>query len=65
LVCADYVNILRDPDLDGRIILRWIIRQWDVVALTGKTWLRVGTEDGTCESGNELSGFTKCVEFLD
>jgi hypothetical protein len=21
---------LRDPDLDGRIILRWILRKWDV-----------------------------------
>jgi hypothetical protein len=35
LVCADYVNIFGDPGIDGRIILRWIIRKWDVVALTG------------------------------
>jgi hypothetical protein len=26
---------LEDPGLDGRIILRWIIREWNVVALTG------------------------------
>jgi hypothetical protein len=65
LVCADHVNILGDPGVDGRIILRWIIRKWDVVALTGKTWLRVGTGGGICESGDEPLGFTKCVEFLD
>jgi len=35
LVCADYVNILGDPDVDGRIILGWIVRKWDVMALTG------------------------------
>jgi hypothetical protein len=23
-------NHLEDPDLDGRIILRWIFRKWDV-----------------------------------
>jgi len=22
---------LKDPDVDGRIILRWIFRKWDVV----------------------------------
>jgi hypothetical protein len=25
---------LEDPDLDGRIILRWIFRKWDVIAWT-------------------------------
>jgi len=23
-------GILRDPDIDGRIILRWVLRKWDV-----------------------------------
>jgi len=32
-----------DPGLDGRIILRWIFRKWDVVLLTRSSWLRVGT----------------------
>jgi hypothetical protein len=31
-----------DQDLDGRIILRWIIRKWDG-AWTGLIWLRIGT----------------------
>jgi len=35
---------LEDPDIDGRIILRWIFRKWDVDrAWTGSSWLRIGT----------------------
>jgi hypothetical protein len=26
---------LEDPDVDGRIILRWIFRKWNVGAWTG------------------------------
>jgi len=33
---------LGDPGLDGRIILRWIFRKWDVEVLTGLSWLRMG-----------------------
>ena len=29
--------------IDGRIILRWIFRKWDVGAWTGSSWLRIGT----------------------
>ena len=29
-----------DPDVDGRIILRYIFRKWDVGARTGSGWLR-------------------------
>ena len=28
-------NNLQDPGIDGRIILRWILRKWDVEAWTG------------------------------
>jgi hypothetical protein len=34
-----------DPDLDGRIILRWIFRKWEGVE-TGWSWLRIGTGGG-------------------
>jgi len=37
---------LRDPGLDGRIILRWIFRKWDVGVWTGSIWLRIGTGGG-------------------
>ena len=32
-----------DPGVDGRIILRWIFRKWDVGTWTGSSWLRIGT----------------------
>jgi len=36
-----------DPGLYGRIILRWIFRQWDVGVWTGSSWLRIGTGGGS------------------
>jgi hypothetical protein len=35
-----------DPDIDGKIILRWIFRKWDVVIWTGLSWLMIGTDGG-------------------
>ena len=32
--------------IDGRIILRWIFRKWDVGEWTGLIWLRIGTGGG-------------------
>jgi len=37
---------LGDPDVDGRKILRWSFRKWDVRVWTGSNWLRVGTDGG-------------------
>jgi len=37
---------LGDQGLDGRIIIRWIIRKWDVGAWTGSSWLVIGTGGG-------------------
>ena len=37
---------LGDPDVDGRILLRWIVTKWDVRLRTGPSWLRIGTGGG-------------------
>jgi hypothetical protein len=36
----------RDPDLNRRIILRWIFRKWAVGVWTGLSLLRTGTGVG-------------------
>ena len=33
---------LKDPRVGG-MILKWIIRKWDVEVWTGSSWLRIGT----------------------
>jgi len=35
-----------DPDVDGRIILRWIFGKWEEVVGTGWSWLRTGMGGG-------------------
>jgi hypothetical protein len=39
-------NHLVMPYLDGRIILRWIFREWEVGIWTGLSWLRIETGGG-------------------
>jgi hypothetical protein len=35
-----------EPDVDGRIILRWIFRKWDGVPWAVLMWFRIGTDGG-------------------
>ena len=35
-----------DPGVEGRMVLRWIFRKWDVGLWTGSSWLRIGTGGG-------------------
>jgi len=39
-------DCLGDPGVDGRMILRWIFRKWDVGVWIGLIWLRIGTVGG-------------------
>jgi hypothetical protein len=55
---------LKDPGVDGTIILRWIFRMWDLRAWTASIWLRIGIGADTCKCGNVPWGSIKCGEFL-
>jgi hypothetical protein len=35
-----------DPVVDGRIMLGWIYKKWDVGVRTGLGWLRIGIRGG-------------------
>jgi hypothetical protein len=39
-------DYLEDPGVDGKIILIWIFRKWDVGLQTGLIWLRIGKGGG-------------------
>jgi hypothetical protein len=53
-----------DPDIDGRIILRWFFRKLEGIMGTGWSWLRIGTGGGHLYD-KEPSGSIKYGEFLD
>ena len=40
------IDHFEDPGIDGKIILRWIFRKWDVGAWNELIWLRIGTRGG-------------------
>ena len=37
---------LKDPDIDGRITIRWIFLKWYMGLWTGSSWIRRGTGGG-------------------
>jgi hypothetical protein len=53
---------LKDPGIDGRIILKWIFKTWSREAWTGS---RQGEVAGVCERGNGRLASVKCGEFLE
>ena len=48
---------LEDPGVDGRIILRQILRKCDE---WGMGWIDLAQVAGCCKRGNEPSGFIQC-----
>ena len=56
---------LEDLGLEGRIILRWALKKWDMRACTGSICLRIGTGGCIYKCGNATSGSIKCGKFLD
>jgi hypothetical protein len=47
---------LENLDVDGTIILKWILKKFDVRAWIDFIWLRIGSSIGL----NERSGSIKC-----
>jgi len=40
------IDHFEHPAVGGKIILKWIFRQWDVGTWTTSIWLMIGTGDG-------------------
>jgi hypothetical protein len=58
-------NLMEDLGIDGRIMLKLDLEEVDWLLLIGFIWLRIGTNAGSCEEGNEPSNSIKFWEFLD
>jgi hypothetical protein len=56
---------LEDPEVDGRIILEWILEKRSVRMWTGFIWVKVATSGGLLEYSNEPSGSIKGGEFIE
>ena len=55
---------MEDPGINWKIILRWILKSYVGYGLD-RGGSDKGQVAGTCECGNEYSGYIKCQEFLD
>ena len=56
---------LENLSVDGRIVLKWILKKWGGGGVDWMIWLRTGTGAVACECGNGPSGSKKCWKFLD
>ena len=56
---------MEDLGVDGKIILKLIIRKWGGETWPRLLWLRIGTVAGTCERGNKSWSSVKCGKITD
>ena len=56
---------LENPDVNDRLILKWILDKWDEGHELDRSGSGQGQVAGSCECGNEPSGSIKCGEFVD
>jgi hypothetical protein len=56
---------LEDPGVDGRIILKWILKRLNGGYGLDQSGSGEGQEAGFCKCGDEPSGSIKCGEFLE
>ena len=54
-----------DPGVNGRLVIRWIFRMWNVGVWTGSIRPRIATDGLNFECNNEPSGSIKCGDILD
>jgi len=52
---------LEDKGIDGRIILKYIFKNWE----GGMDWIDLASDRGCCKCGNEPSESIKCGEILN
>jgi hypothetical protein len=45
--------ISEDTDVDGRVVLKWILTKYGVRMWIGLIWVRIGTVVGSSEHGDE------------
>jgi hypothetical protein len=57
--CIILKGKLEDVTVDGRMILKWILRKYGMRAWSRIICLRTGTVAGSCEDSNAYSGFEK------
>jgi hypothetical protein len=56
---------LKDLDVDGRIILKFILNKWNGKTWSEFIWFGMKTFGGSSEYVNEFSATIKFREFLD
>lgn len=54
---------MKDLEVDGRIILKLVVKKEEGMTWTGLIWLRRVAE--SCERSNELQSFLKFGVFID